>query len=1283
MSRFFAVVLFVAFAATAPSVSRADDAEKKPAANPPVKALLVTGGCCHDYERQKAILTKGISARANVVWTIAHQGGTKTDSKIPLYEDEDWAKGFDVVVHNECFANVREPRWLDRVLKPHREGTPAVLIHCSMHCYRTGTPDWFEFCGVRSPGHGPHYSFAVENVAPKHPVMAGFGEAWTAPKGELYHSMQVFPTATPLGKAKRKGDDEPQTCVWTNQYGKTRVFATTVGHYNETMADPRYLDMVTRGLLWAVDRLDESEITKPDQETNEAILALATAPVAKSAGKAPVLAGKCCGEGNLAAGRPTKASSEEKGKNNLAPRAVDGNLGTRWCAQGGRSGEWWQVDLGEPKNVANVRIHWESQSANAYQYRVEGSTDGETWKPLVDASENTKKGGLVAHAVEAPETRFLRVTFLGSSGGAWGSFWEFEAYEGDLPALPKSVTNTAKPAATIADVQAPPGFEVRMFGAPPEVNYPVCIAAAPTGEVFVGVDEQGSLGKEKGRGRVLRCLDVDGDGTADEISVFAEMDHPRGLFYDNGSLWVLHPPLLSVFHDDDRDGKADRSETLITGITTDQLSKRGADHTTNGIRMGIDGWIYIAVGDFGFVNAKGADGTTLTKRGGGVLRVRPDGTRMEVYSWGQRNIVDVAVDPYLNVFTRDNTNDGGGWDIRLSHVIQSANYGYPSQYKHFPEEIMPPLKDYGGGSGCGAMYLHDRRWPEGFGDALYTCDWGRSEVYVHSLPEAPPTFEAHQETFLKIPRPTDMDVDGRGLMYVSSWKGGKFNFSGPNVGFVAQIRPIDFVPKPFPNVEKATDAELVEMLKAPSAVWHLHAQRELLRRGFDEEKTKLVAALANDTKAAKVSRNAAIFTLKQIAAEAAEETLLGLVENDPGIREFAMRALTDRADETFGVPTEPFVAALADENPWNRAQALISLGRLQDKRVAEKVLPLTVRSDDSTMPTGDKPHAQPDRGRVIPHLAVKCLVKLNAVEACLKGLEGPYFEGAAAALREMHDPAAVEGLIARLSKESDPARREVLFTSLIRLYHREGEYKGDWWGTRPDTTGPYYDREPWEKSDRIAAVLKTAVADAGPELTEHIRTQLAKHVVKIDGIAALADATPTEKAKPIVVPEVDPNNPKQIANRDVADVYADVLALEGDATRGERLFVQQSCVACHTFKDGQMPKGPHLVDIGKRSKPPELLQSILEPSKKIAQGFDTYTFVTQEGKQVVGFVTGESADTIRVRQTNGLPVELAKEYLDDRVKQELSMMPKGIVGNLTAEELADLLAYLQTLRSGE
>src|SRR6266850_1052997 len=208
--------------------------------------------------------------------------------------------------------------------------------------------------------------------------------------------------------------------------------------------------------------------------------------------------------------------------------------------------------------------------------------------------------------------------------------------------------------ALLKNVKAPPGFKVTLFAAPPEISYSVCLAAAPSGEVFIGIDENGSLGTKTNRGRIVRCIDTDGDGRADRFNIFATVDSPRGLFYDHGTLWVLHPPFLDAYHDDDGDGVADRSERLVEGLGF-TLKTRGADHTINGIRMGIDGWLYIAAGDYGFVDAVGKDGTPVKLLGGGVARVRPDGTELEIFADGLRNIYDVAVSPELDLFTRDNT----------------------------------------------------------------------------------------------------------------------------------------------------------------------------------------------------------------------------------------------------------------------------------------------------------------------------------------------------------------------------------------------------------------------------------------------------------------------------------------------------------------------------------------------------------------------------------------------------------------------------------------------------
>ena len=1253
-----------------------------------IQALLVTGGCCHDYDRQKLILTRGISARANVRWTVVHQGGTTTDTKIPLYDDPNWADGFDIVVHNECFAGVTDKEFVDRILKPHREGLPAILIHCAMHCYRVGDDRWFEFCGVQSPGHGPHYSYTINNEQPDHPIMVGFGERFVTPKGELYHSAKVFPTATPLGIAKRQGDEESQTCIWTNDYHGTRVFATTVGHYNETMVEPIYMDMMTRGLLWAVGRDPEKHFTPITPAIDEEMRALVNAKIEKYS---PVLSQGCCGEGNLVFNQKATASSEETGKNNFAKNAIDGRLDTRWCAAGASSGQSITIDMETPQSIRNVRLHWESKNT-AYQYTIESSADAKDWTMLADLSKNKEPRGLSVDAVKADDARYLKITFQGSNGGGWGSIWEIEAYPGDLPPLPEGVAAGAEGSASIDDVKTPDGFDVSLFAAPPQVNYPVCVTTSVEGEVFIGVDEQGSLGKEKNRGRVVRCLDIDGDGKADKFNDFAKMDHPRGLVYDNGSLWVLHPPFLTVFRDTNGDGTSDESEVLIEGISTEEVNKRGADHTTNGIRIGIDGWIYIAVGDFGFNKAVAKDGTSLSKRGGGVVRIRPDGTEMEIFSWGQRNIVDIAIDPQMNIFTRDNTNDGGGWDIRLSHIMQTANYGYPSQYINFTEEIMPPLADYGGGSGCGALYFQDDRWPAPYNDMLLTCDWGRSEVFSHMLPKNGATYDAQQDSFVKIPRPTDADADASGRLFVTSWKGGQFAYDGPNIGFVAMITPSNFVPHPAADLKNLDDADLVQQLRSPSDAVRLASGRALALRARESQisnsKSEIadqLIALAKDHTASLHSRVAAIWTLRQNNWDAFKAAF-GSLLIDADLREHVIRAAADRKSQIDKGMIAPIFSKLDDGNPRVRAAAIVAMGRMGEARAAKELLELTSASGVASAPRYDSTEItdawrKADPGRVIPHLAIKALVDLNSIDECLAALNGPHRAGALAALKRMHHPKTVDGLFKVLSTSRDEALRREFWTTLIRLYHREGEFTVEspkWWGTRPDTIGPYYDRQKWSESDRIAAAITVAMTEGDDVLKKHITEQIKKHVVNLDGIT-VAELVMAKPDKAIVIAKADPNDKDAIANL-AADVVAQrAAAAPGDAEKGKLLFKQQSCVNCHTFANGQQPKGPHLVDIGKRYKRAELIESILNPSKKIAQGFDTWAFAMNDGKVYTGFVALESAETVTVRDATGISRDLHQQNIEDRVKQEISMMPLGIVGNLSPEQLADLITYLESL----
>jgi len=984
----------------------------------------------------------------------------------------------------------------------------------------------------------------------------------------------------------------------------------------------------------------------------------------------------------------------------------------------------------------------------------------------------------------------------------------------------------------LAGIKVPPGFGVTIFAAPPNVGYPTCLAAAPDGTLFVGIDENGSLDAKPGRGRIVRCIDTDGDGRADKFTVFApNVDSPRGVVWDGKTLYVLHPPFIRAFHDDDGDGVAERSEVLVQGLGFD-LKFRGADHTTNGMTMGIDGWLYIAVGDYGFVKATGLDGKSVQLHGGGVARVRPDGTELELVSRGQRNIYDVAIDPSLNAFTRDNTNDGGGWDVRLSHVVVGANFGYPTLFKNFGDEIIQPLADYGGGSPCGSVYVQEPGLPEGYGDTLYTCEWGRSAVYRHPLEAAGATFKAQQKTFVEIQRPTDMDVDARGNFYISSWKNGGFNYSGPNVGFVARVAAAG-LREPLLDLPKASVDQLVAEIASPSHVRRLAAQRELLRRPGKADVAPALEKLAA-AEGPIGPRVAAIFTLKQLGRNEATLVKLAAV---PALREHALRALADRTSYNPDVPAKPFLEGLTDPNPRVRLQAVTGLVRIGKKDVADAVFPLS---------------ADPDP--VVAHVAVQALTSLHAVGICFREMTPAAFR----VLQSFHEEDVVNRVLMALAERPDSERRKSLLRLLCRLYYREADWDGRWWGTRPDTTGPYFKPVTWEQSVTIASHLKDALADSDGAGLRALLVELQRHrisfpetipiVLKLagqdpsfrstaadllgrmtpmppeavplleeaaastkedvavrvrsltalqrankpeateaairvmsawkkapdeltglrdefarDGRHAAATAAWVKRAESsdagvreisfgvllnIVHRKQSPKDARETANRAIdqalraasalellramswtrvddyafqirslqkdsrpeiqqaankaaaalkldaqaggdriliktlpyEQVLADALKIKGDPKAGAEFFARQGCVACHTVSPNDPPKGPFLGDVAARYPRAELIESILKPNAKIAQGFTTQWIQTKEDDRYEGFVTRESGDEVEIRNILGVAIVIPVKEIAKRGKLETSIMPTGLIEPLTVSEFASLLAYLESLK---
>src|SRR5437867_13285074 len=216
-------------------------AQTQAANTAPIRVLLITGGCCHEYAKQKDVLKQGLEQRANIVVTQVHTDDASTKPPLAILGNPDYAKNFDVVLHDECGSDNSDPAQVEAVLKPHRAGLPGVNLHCAMHSYRIGNPNdpvtpgtphglWFEYLGLQSSGHGPQEPIAIQFVDPRVAMTRGL-ENWSTGKEELYNNIHVFESATPLARGKqvvKKGAGETTNEVvvaWISTYGpnKTKV----------------------------------------------------------------------------------------------------------------------------------------------------------------------------------------------------------------------------------------------------------------------------------------------------------------------------------------------------------------------------------------------------------------------------------------------------------------------------------------------------------------------------------------------------------------------------------------------------------------------------------------------------------------------------------------------------------------------------------------------------------------------------------------------------------------------------------------------------------------------------------------------------------------------------------------------------------------------------------------------------------------------------------------------------------------------------------------------------
>jgi len=162
------------------------------------------------------------------------------------------------------------------------------------------------------------------------------------------------------------------------------------------------------------------------------------------------------------------------------------------------------------------------------------------------------------------------------------------------------------------------------------------------------------------------------------------------------------------------------------------------------------------------------------------------------------------------------------------------------------------------------------------------------------------------------------------------------------------------------------------------------------------------------------------------------------------------------------------------------------------------------------------------------------------------------------------------------------------------------------------------------------------------------------------------------------MPEAE--RPKKLGSAISAE---EILSLSGDPNRGRIIFDKSSaaqCKQCHAVQGFGGALGPELSNIGKKYERKALLETILEPSKAIAPEFIPYLLETTSGQVYAGFVTEKTADHVVLKDVKNQSVRVPANEIDALVAQQKSLMPELILSEVTAQDAADLLAYLTTLK---
>ncbi|MBC7979810.1 MAG: c-type cytochrome [Armatimonadetes bacterium] len=322
----------------------------------------------------------------------------------------------------------------------------------------------------------------------------------------------------------------------------------------------------------------------------------------------------------------------------------------------------------------------------------------------------------------------------------------------------------------LARFQFPAGFKMQLVAAEPDMHKPMNMAFDEKGRLWVtsSLEYPYAAPLDKpGRDKILIMSDFDENGRATTIRPFAEgLNVPTGVLPmpDGGCIaWSI--PNIWRFYDDDKDGKSDRKEILFGPL--------GYEKDTHGMissmRLRSDGWVYATHGFSNTSHFKARDGSTLDLTSGNVFRFRPDGSRVEPYSWGQVNPFGIAFDSWGSLYSADCHS------APIYQLIRGACYpsfGNPHDGMGYAPTLMQHSHSSTGISGI--VILENGVWGKEWDDTIFIGNVVTSRINRDTMLWNGATPTAREEPDLVSCddpwfRPVDLQIGPDGALYIADF----------------------------------------------------------------------------------------------------------------------------------------------------------------------------------------------------------------------------------------------------------------------------------------------------------------------------------------------------------------------------------------------------------------------------------------------------------------------------------------------------------------------------------